>query len=230
MRPLTVAEMDIVAGGDGNTTTGSTITVTGTRPPKAYSPILPTSGGGGGGSPGGGGGGGGGTPPNVTGPARAGQLHKTREGHTYIAGIDLTLDQTNNLDKIVDYGLDHGLDKGEIRTVATIAFQESSLNTATTGTNRSGLGQYDQSTWNQLGETGSINNVNDQVAALYHDYAFFNDLYNTAVQSDAYGINESGLNLAEYIEYKHHYGRSATDWQQQDPLNGQTTKQEFDGA
>lgn len=222
MRALTALEMNLVAGGNGSDT--GTFTVTHSAPGGTnWSPLLPSGDGGGGD-----GGTGGGRTSSRTGPAKAGVVHLTPEGHTYKSGINLTQEQTTNLDKIVDYGFDHGYDPGAIRTIATAAFMESSLNTNPSGTNRTGIGQYNQSTWDYFGETGSINNVDDQVKALYHDYTFFQTTWSNATATNDHNINDSGLNFAEYYEYKHHYGRSATDWNQLDPISHETTKQTFD--
>lgn len=226
MRALTAEEMDIVAGGDS--TFSGTSTVTGSRSGTHYVPLQP----GGGGSPGVGGSGGGGVSGATT-AAKANVLHKTKGGHTYIPGVSLSLNQTLNLDKIVDYGFDHSFTTDEIKTVANEIYKESTFNENAVNGDHLGLGQYDQGTWDTNKELGDIGDPNAQIAAVYHDMHEAEAWYQQAKSTDAYNINESGLNFQEYFNIKHNEGRSGTDWQRVDPspsANGATYVQEIDRA
>lgn len=213
MRALTSEEMHLVAGGDG-----TSIVVTGHRIQPGSS--LPVGWGQGGG-------GGGGSQYN-TGPARAGQVHQL-PGVSFFYTVNVNLDQqqTKNLDAIVSYGISHGFNVGEIANVAASALLESSLRETKVNTDHVGLGQYNQSTWNQLHEAGSINNTSDQIAALYNDMKFYESLFAQAQQTDAYQINESHINIGEYFEIKHHGGRSETNWAVAD-TTGETYRHELD--
>jgi hypothetical protein len=131
---------------------------------------------------------------------------------------------------MVDYGFAHNKSASDIRIATAEAFKESSLKDGKVAGGHVGLGQYDQSTWTAMGESGSINNRDDQIAAIYHDIDSYKPLYDKAVANNAYGLRDSGLNFAEYFDVKHHEGKSGTDWQRVDPDSGKKYWQEFDDA
>jgi hypothetical protein len=180
MRALKPEEMELVAGGDG-----TTITVTGTRterPPSYYEwwKLSGSEGGGGSGTTGGGFGGGGAGSTGVV----AGSPHTTDEGHVYVIDINLTAAQTAVVDDIVDYGKDHGYSEAEIDIAVTDAYYESSFSQSETNGTHIGLYQYSQQTWSDLGESGSIYNTPDQIAAIYHDISRYGPRYETAISNN----------------------------------------------
>ena len=206
MRALTQAE---IKGVQPDATT-KPITVTG------YPPGDP-----GVGEPGGGGGSGGtGGLPN-TGPATPGVNHITPGGNQYRVGIPLSVSQTKELDKIIDYGIANGVSDSNIIIAADQAYYESSFNQSATNGSFVGLFQYNQATWSQNGEAGSINSDADQIAAIYNDIANYQTRYNAAYASNAYGIATDQIDFADYFEDKHHFGNNATNWLQTDPSTGQ---------
>lgn len=213
MRPLKPEELDLVAGG-----AGSTITVTGQRPHTTTTSLYQrelTGGGSGGGGGSFGGGGSGGT------GLVAGTFHTTKEGHVYKVNINLTAAQAAIVDQIVDYGKDHGYSDTDVDVAVADAYYESSFNNGITNGTHIGLYQYDQQTWSDLGETGSIYNLSDQIAAIYHDITKFDPRYTTAYANNTDGLRTDGLSFGQYFEIKHELGDSATNWESINQKTGQ---------
>lgn len=110
--------------------------------------------------------------------------------------------------------------------------KESSLGDNVNGGSHVGIGQYDADIWNGLGETGSINNIDDQIAARFNDLKTFEQRYLVAYNNNDYGLRDAGLILGEYYNIKHNDGQNGTNWFEVDPLfhYGYTFNQEYENA
>jgi hypothetical protein len=193
MRTLTLEEIELVAGGD--TKDFDPIPVTADPPTDDPDPGLP-------GSPGqgGGGGGGGGSVPIST----------THEGHQYFfdPSVHLSNSQIEMINKIVDYGIDHGVDNWKINSAVALAFDESSLGSIENNPTHFGLYQYNTDTWSFLGHGNlNIHSEDDQIHAMFDDITRFGDQWRTDILSGKTDLSEE-----DYVELRHHAGPYSTDW------------------
>lgn len=183
--------------------------------PQDGTPIYVTGPGSGGGNPigtggGGGGGGGGGNgdpaPPGASrGPAGPGHRHETSEDYFYTVNKQLTADQTKVLDRIVNYGIDHGYSSDTINNIANQAFHESQLGAnETSNQGRVWLFMYDSDTWNEHYASMNLNrgNDDDQITAMYKESEMFP--MSRWQQGQQNGSIPQNLSYDDYVEYKHH--------------------------
>ncbi|MDZ5645846.1 hypothetical protein [Nitrospirillum sp. BR 11828] len=203
MRALKKAELDLVAGGyDTGGQTITTITVTGHPSPSPSPSPLPSP------SP---------FPSPIPSPTPNdppdpgnGQVHTTPSGNHYTTNIPLTDAQTKVVDKIVDFGQQHGFTSDQIKTAVDQAYYESSFNQQAQNGNFTGLFQYNQQSWDALGHSNmDIHNEDDQIKAIYSDINRYTDRYSSGESSGAIPSSESFEN---YFEVKHHLGNNSTDW------------------
>lgn len=154
--------------------------------------------------------------------AQAGLVHYTPEHHTYIIDVNLTSAQTQVLDQIVDYGLDHNFTASEVAVVAADAYYESSFSQSAVNGTHVGTFQYDPSTWAANGYSGSISSLSDQISAMFSDISRYEDRYTAALTDTSTGLAAAGLTFGQYFEIKHELGNSSVDWNGVNPVTGDT--------